>query len=118
MERVTIVVGCVVDEDVDRAGLEDATERLLDGADVREVAGDVSRRKPAFAEALFELLRFGFGDVDEEHLRALPGKGLDDRSADARSAARDDDSLVAQAGINGMGPGHTRVGIGEPTSTV
>ena len=99
-----LVVGRVVDEDRDRPeALADLLHRRLERGDVGQVALEEERRGSGSAELRRERLGRLDLDVDEGDVRPLPDEGFDDRRADARSAAGDEDDFVEQRRIAGMG---------------
>ena len=100
VDRLAVIVGGVVDQHGDRPERgPHARDRRPQRLDVGEVAADEERRmrgapkgSPTSASRRFAV------DVDEGDLRALAGEGLDDRRADAGSAAGDEDDAVLRLG--------------------
>src|SRR5690606_38745201 len=96
LDRVTVVVGGVVDQHVDAAkrvdrGLRGAFER----GKVAQVAGDETRPLEPGGECLAR----GFVDVEEGDFGTLAGESLDQRGADAGGAAGADDPLAGKARV-------------------
>ena len=101
---VALVMGRVVDEDIDRAmraaDFVDAGAQRLDVGHVASLELHAMSRILQFAG---ELRRGLLVDVEEPHLRFLPGEGAHDRLADAASPARDENALVLEIGIDRAG---------------
>src|SRR5471030_655541 len=102
-DLMAVVVGGVVDQDVDGAVLlRDAGEggrQRIEVGQVAVVEGGWYRRA---AQIVFELARGVVGDVDEEDVGALFGEGVDQGRADAGAAAGDHHALAGQAGVDGV----------------
>src|SRR6185369_10953771 len=98
-----VVVRGIVDEHVDWPELAaDVRKQLADRCDIGQVALVVARWRGAVCETSFQLTRIRLRDVEERDAGALLRKSFDDGRADARAAAGNDDSLVAQRGIDGV----------------
>ena len=69
-------------------------ERRLIGLDVADVAFD-EQGTGLFSDRLGR----GLVDIDEAHLRALGCEMFNDRRADARAAARDEDAAILEARV-------------------
>ena len=95
-DGVALVVGGVVDEDVDGGvGGEDLIDGGLEGGEVGEVAVDVLRSGAAFGgEGGDEGVGGGVLDVEEGDAGALAGEVGDEGRADAGCAAGDEDDAV------------------------
>src|SRR5580704_2762376 len=101
---VALVMGRVVDEDIDRAvraanSLDAGAQRLDDGHVASLEMHGVSR----LLQFTSELRRGRLVDVEEAYLRLLPGEGAHDRLADAAPTARDENAFVFEVGIDRAG---------------
>src|SRR4029077_9363942 len=92
----------------------DLSDHRLVGLHVAHVALAVDWRGMAGGgDLLNERRRGGIVDVDEGDLRSLLGEILDDRGADARAAAGDEDDAVAKAGIGSEARHGISLEVGE-----
>ncbi len=99
-DRVAIVIGGVVDEDIDATQLcFDRGDHRLHRVYVAQVYGVEDRGDIGVLEAGDQRLALRHGDVAEGDMRALADEGLDQPFAAATAA--DEDAFAPKTGING-----------------
>jgi hypothetical protein len=98
---VTIVIGGIVDDDVDAAQLRlDLRHHRLNGFDVTQIAAvEMGLEGGIRAKALCHRRASFLSDIAESDMRALRHEGFDETLTDAAGAAADEDALALQAGI-------------------
>ena len=100
LDRVAIIIGGIVDQDVDAAQLRfDLRHHRLHGVDVAQVDRVENRREGRIAEARYQRFALGHRNVAKGDMRTLRDKALDQSLANPAAAAADEHPFARQAGV-------------------
>src|SRR2546425_2310066 len=102
LQRVTVVVACIVDEHTDVAKREaDFFNSALERGDVADVAGDEEwRRSSLFLDLPHERPARFVRNIHESNARSLQSEGLREGRTDAASSAGNEDRFAGEARVD------------------